>query len=41
MTRSAEPRRNLQDPDQGAWTIPQALTALSWLLQHKLTAPSG
>ncbi|MBC9731288.1 SCO family protein [Streptomyces sp. TRM68367] len=33
---------NLKHPDVTAWTVPQALQTLSWLLQHKLaTSPSA
>ncbi|MCX3060687.1 SCO family protein [Streptomyces beihaiensis] len=33
--------KNLEHPNGDAWTVPQALQTLSWLLQHRLAAPSG
>lgn len=33
----AEGHRNLAQPPQGAWTVPQELQVLSWLVQHRIT----
>jgi protein SCO1/2 len=37
----ADGLRNLQSPQDGSWTVPDALQTLSWLLQHKLKPVSG
>lgn len=33
----AEGHRNLADPPQGAWTVPQEMQVLSWLVQRRIT----
>lgn len=33
----AEGHRNLADPPQGAWTVPQEMQVLSWLAQRRIT----
>lgn len=33
----AEGHRNLTQPPQGAWTVPQELQVLSWLVQRRIT----
>ncbi|MEU1629166.1 hypothetical protein ABZ746_28395 [Streptomyces sp. NPDC020096] len=37
----ADGLRNLQSPQDGSWTVPDAMQTLSWLLQHKLKPVPG
>ena len=34
-------RKNLRHPESGSWTVPQAVHAVGWLLQRRLTTPSA